>query len=852
MWTILLLFVAVCNAVYGQVSACLFCSDGSTPPIQDQDLTSILISAGYGDILAASGISSVTCGLVPVLLPLIPGGITESQCTDLQTSAGPLCGCSIPSALNESSTLLPSLAPTVVSSECSVCTSGIDPTFSQQNVSDLIISFGISAYFEDAETLLTCEVLQMTPIVIDDDQCDLLQRDLINRCGCKRTQDSSNSTAEATYPSLELSQPSSAPSLVSEEDSTQQSQQLTCSLCWDGSRPSRPDRNITSMLFDNSFAREIIGSLGVAQVTCDQVYSLLPFIGADDISTSDCNSIQSGLGGVCGCPPKPSGCVFCPNEVIEDPDAPYGFSRYYLNTLLTCNETADILLQVDETEDICFLGHLTNYVCGCNGGSRSYFGTESDGQRAALAWIPRLSGGLSLLGSIYIIYDVVKRLRSGEQNQRQSRSGRAGGIKSRPVFDALVLSMAAFDVLTSICWMLSTAPIPKYDQFGSSTGVYGAIGNEKTCQAQAFVFQLSAIASMFYNVTLSIYYMMVIVYGLRETQMQKYAPYLLVPPIVIALAMAFAGLSLYQPIDLMCSIAPPPEASSWWPIIGFTLFPVAFCLLGASFLMIIIYISVRKKLFATQKYDFTRIVRHASPSRFLHSESKLSQDIKLSSTSGDIARPSQALCLSVHSTRSSDPTANAGHRELTGQEKMLRTVFWQSFFYLAAFMVSYPAWFISNIMGENTSYRFWIAVVVLTPLQGFLNFLVHVRPRYVQYLEQRNKQKGDSNWRKFRTFIRWDSSQTEALTLPRRTEQGRNTLSSTSCSKSAVFKASNESRCSSEMHLSFAEQEIDINDVSLDERSSKIQELDETNLKSAAFDCIYTQTEKWESEKIEL
>jgi hypothetical protein len=70
-----------------------------------------------------------------------------------------------------------------------------------------------------------------------------------------------------------------------------------------------------------------------------------------------------------------------------------------------------------------------------------------------------------------------------------------------------MLGMSIFDVVSAISWGLSTAPIPVYNKYGDPTLMYGAIGDTASCKAQGFFIQLS-FTSIFYNVTLSTYYLL--------------------------------------------------------------------------------------------------------------------------------------------------------------------------------------------------------------------------------------------------------------------------------------------------------------------------------------------------------
>jgi hypothetical protein len=695
-----------------QESACTLCKDGSSPSIPDQDLTPVIEAQGYADLLAMVGITQVSCRMVPGLLPLIPGGLNTTQCDTLQEMAGTLCGCPSSEPIPTSSplaTVAPAAAPSL---PCDFCGGGVNPELSTKDISDAFLNFFPG---------LTCEHVGQVNLTLPSSQCSKIQEFLAEGCGCEHAPLLAPTFTPTASP-VDSRPPTH--SLMPQND-TIQDQSGKCSLCWDGSRPAFTDMDITKHLLGNAQSRKFVEDLELANVTCAQVDALIPLV-SDKLDADTCGFVQSSLGGICGCPPVPNGCVFCPNDpVIPLPDGPFGFSRYYLDTALTCSETANALSQISQDDSVCFLGQLTNYVCGCNDGQRSYFGTESAGQRAALAWIPRISGTMSLLGSIYIVLDVLSRFRQKE-----------GSSSTRSVYDRLMLSMAGFDVVTSVCWILSTAPIWKYDIYGSPSGVYGAIGTMATCKTQAYFFQLGAVASLFYNVALSVYYLLVIVYGMREAQVKKYSAHLVVPPIVLALAASFAGLPYYDNIQFVCSIPPPPQESSWAPIIALTLVPVAFCLVVATCIVIAIYLSVRQKIQASRRYDFARTQNRsaeASVGNVLPSNPEQAPEIDSNTQSRSWSSRWSWKRRSSSATTSSE-------------NKVLTTVFWQSFWYLAAFLISYPAWFTANVSGDSSSYQLWMAVAILTPLQGFMNFLVYARPRWIQYQAQRSKVRSHGTW----------------------------------------------------------------------------------------------------------
>lgn len=78
-------------------------------------------------------------------------------------------------------------------------------------------------------------------------------------------------------------------------------------------------------------------------------------------------------------------------------------------------------------------------------------------QQKAMAIVPKPFGLLSLFGSMYVMYDILK------------------SKKGCPVRNRLLMGLSAIDALGSFSWgFLSSWPIPK------DSGMYLAAGNEAT------------------------------------------------------------------------------------------------------------------------------------------------------------------------------------------------------------------------------------------------------------------------------------------------------------------------------------------------------------------------------------
>lgn len=99
----------------------------------------------------------------------------------------------------------------------------------------------------------------------------------------------------------------------------------------------------------------------------------------------------------------------------------------------------------------------SSYVCGCDDGQRQYMGATSDGHRAVLAWLPRITGLLSLVGSSMILFDVYRS---------RKRSGAT-------IYQGLVAGLSVCDIFSSLVWIVSTAAVQEtfnysYGSFDSS------------------------------------------------------------------------------------------------------------------------------------------------------------------------------------------------------------------------------------------------------------------------------------------------------------------------------------------------------------------------------------------------
>ena len=351
-----------------------------------------------------------------------------------------------------------------------------------------------------------------------------------------------------------------------------------------------------------------------------------------------------------------------------------------------------------------------NHLCGCNDGNRIYLGADTELKQAMLVWLLRFSAMLSFMSSLYVLVDVLgwrKRLICCGK-MMTAGSTFSSSEKSFSVYRQLVLGLNAFDIFVSLALMFSTAPIPQYDPNlgGAPTDIYGARGNQATCQTQGFFIHLGLMGSIFYNLMLSTFYVLVIVKNFREVQLQSLLKWFHTVPIGLALGLAFGGLPFYREIRICCHFAPPPLGNRMESD-GLFILPVSIVLLGSIFNMAWIYWTVLKQSQIAQKWR-------------LHSTVKHYQEQQGNSTTG--TPPSSEMTigprmnnrdnnrLTVFLRHHKASTPNLPSRRLRiGRGGIDRVILWQAVFYTTSFLSMLPMYYVALIDDGMLSYGFWVS-----------------------------------------------------------------------------------------------------------------------------------------------
>jgi hypothetical protein len=570
-----------------------------------------------------------TCEFIEVYLHSVSG--TDSACGVAQAFTASYCGCPA--------------SPPLEGPMCTLCPRGEAVPDVNQTLAIGGIPFETCGEAEQAAALYLSQA---------SDTCDLFQS-VSSLCGCE----------------------------------TLRSVESPCSLCPDGSPVSLPDEDLTFLLMGSSYSSIGGGDLDGVQPTCQVVEAV---VRSFEEGSRECLDVHF-FAGVCGCPPVENACDFCPGEDVAYPDKEVLIAATVLGVVPTCSHIDAIVTQFEKGAEECLLAGKANYLCGCQGGERYYLGAETQTQKAALAWVPRISASLSLFGSSMIIYDIVR-----------------DPIKRGSVYHTLMLAMSVIDIFSSIAWGLSTLPIPEYE-YGEPSGIYGAKGNEKTCKTQGFFIQLGY-TSLFYNMSLSFYFLMVVRYGMKENQIKKLQLWLHVPALVIGFALAFGGIPLYQNDAWGCYIPSPALAEVNRDLLIFTLVPICTAIVIATVNMVLVYWAVRQQMIAARKWQFgSSAMQHQVPE-------SARTDVSDGSFQSRRAQKKRHSTIQI----------------------MERQTLWQALFYLGAFYATWPILAASLLfLDAHDVYPLVLFVLILAPMQGFFNFLAYARPRILTRMEERRK-----------------------------------------------------------------------------------------------------------------
>ena len=225
-----------------------------------------------------------------------------------------------------------------------------------------------------------------------------------------------------------------------------------------------------------------------------------------------------------------------------------------------------------------------------------------------------------------------------------------------------------------------------------NSGIYNAVGNDATCRTQGVLVQLG-LTSMFYNMCLSTYFFLVISFNWKEHQFRKLQVWIHVVMVGSGMAFAFGSIPWVGPyarLTGICAVQKPPSIDSHLPLTLLLTAPMSIALTVMTMTTV-------------------------------------------------------AMCMKVYRGEMKANKWRADKRLM-----MTKTVFWRSFWYVAAFILTQPMLLIQNYRSFESRMDAETVVMlsaILAPGQGVLNSII-----YFQRTRKGNTKKGakGSRW-----YQRW-------------------------------------------------------------------------------------------------
>ena len=364
-----------------------------------------------------------------------------------------------------------------------------------------------------------------------------------------------------------------------------------------------------------------------------------------------------------------------------------------------------------------------------------------------IATVPHLTGGLSVLGSGWIIQNVLrdeKRLNS--------------------VYHRLILGASVGDILSAFWLALSSIPEPR----GS---FYMAMGNQATCDMQGFFVQLSVMNPL-YTAAITLYYLLSVRYRYKEHDLARLEKW--VHPIIWAFGLGTAAvgipLKLYNPKYQWCLTATSPRGcegnecirGAYAPYyrVGFSFGWFWLCVLVSTVCLIMLYITVQESERRIMRYRFSLRVRMSR-----HQEQKLRRaaassrqlevqrdSIPISLEDGTSTANSAFKCIRrIRShTLLSGFQGNPNNSYYGGASRRTKKSKLGSSRHVASLATGYVAAFIVTMLPATIhciklfprvaaiNPLIWATLMGSTfPLQGFFTFLVYTRPNVEAYFRKK-------------------------------------------------------------------------------------------------------------------
>ena len=343
-------------------------------------------------------------------------------------------------------------------------------------------------------------------------------------------------------------------------------------------------------------------------------------------------------------------------------------------------------------------------------------------QQLGIAVAQKVSSSLSILGSSYILWEVLSDPR-----------------KRSKVFYRLLFALSVSDIFSSTAFFIGTWAVPQ-----GTPGVLNPLGTHATCQAQAF-FVYASIIPLNFNACLALYYLLSIRYGWKERNIRTY-----VEPLcyMFAIGLGFAGglfgllSGVFGPANFWCSIQPSVLTKNTWLI---WYIPAWIVLCFVTVVMIAVYVHVLQIEKKLERYNFAKYsLTNVSGGGDL----PINQSLTISNSNKHNTKEDSGGCDgSIHGSLTTSQVGAMSNSQKVGKErkkkkqqqiierkrKQSQQVAMQAMYYCLAFYLTlaFPTMVRSiQALNGNPPYALKLLHMIFLPLQGFMNFLVYMRLRW--------------------------------------------------------------------------------------------------------------------------
>lgn len=637
------------------------------------------------------GIGLLPCSQVEQMLPSLFQSEDET-CQEVQ-SIGTFCGCMV-----------------------------------QENACELCASFDggaiVSNFIDDHSA--SCELANsyLQSLQNDDDECQALKDQWSVPCVCREENDKDGSVSN-TIPTPQL--PPSPPATVPPQNDTKEGFaeiEGACSLCSDGEPPQFGDLDLSAhFMTETAQTYEAIRALGnLTYFSCSMLDNALRYGLAPDMCGSTFGTLAAG---VCGCAPIENACTFCQQDEVI-PFGDYVDPGYSARTGFTptCNEIRLGLSQFDKEGYLCWSSETIAFHCGCYGGKAKYYGTTSTRNHVLLAWIPRVTGLFSLLGSLYILRDICRIYRR---------------LKCLSTYHLLLVGMSVFDCFGSLAWIFSSLPLPESNTNGE-LGIYGARGTPAMCKVQGFFSQMRFIGSTSFNASLTFFYLLVIVYRYSDSKLRPLQKYLVAVPVILAVGLSAAAIPRYGQTFVMCLVPGPfmiegnvfadgANEANWLYVIIYNILPVGIATLVSVTNMTVIcfFVWVTNRKADRWRFDsanHTIVAKTGAKGNRYSSRSFWGLKSNDIASSEEIGPCSSVSHPSEHST--------VWPARPPKRKRPVSAVFAQGFWFTVSLLATYLVFLVAQVKPvldtNDKTLALGFALVTLNPLMGLWNAFVYAKP----------------------------------------------------------------------------------------------------------------------------